>query len=89
MYAHFQSEFDVLMEKASELLTGDSSEEMVNKIKIWSMYQHIHKIMPALTSHWNQTHPDSKSEMRKLFEEIRDLNQQLKARQSETDKQQE
>ncbi|AHD06715.1 DUF2573 family protein [Paenibacillus larvae] len=88
MHAHFQSEFDALMKKAAELLTGDSSEEMVNKIKIWSMYQHIHKIMPALTSHWNQTHPDSKSEMRKLFEEIRDLNQQFKA-QSETDKQQE
>lgn len=79
MDSQFQSEFGALVEKFAELLTGDTSPETMEKIKIWSIYNHIHKTMPALASHWNQNHPESKAEIRKLFEEVRDLNQKLKA----------
>lgn len=79
MNTQLEKEFDALMEKAAELLTGDTSPEMIAKIKIWAMYNHIHKSLPALTSHWNQTHPESKAAMRGIFEEIRSLNQALKA----------
>lgn len=78
MNPRFTTEFDALLEKFSELLTGDTSPEMVEKIKIWAIYNHIHKTMPALASHWNQTHPEGKADIRKLFEEVRDLNLKLK-----------
>ncbi|MCZ8517139.1 DUF2573 family protein [Paenibacillus filicis] len=79
MNARFQTEFDALVEKFAELLTGDASPETIEKIKLWSVYNHIHKTMPALASHWNQNHPESKADIRRLFEEVRDLNQKLKA----------
>ena len=79
MDSQFQTEFGALVEKFAELLTGDTSPETMEKIKIWSIYNHIHKTMPALASHWNQNHPESKVQIRKLFEEVRDLNQKLKA----------
>lgn len=79
MNSRFTEEFDGLVEKFSELLTGDVSPEMVEKIKVWAIYNHIHKTMPALASHWNQLHPEGKADIRKLFEEVRDLNLKLKA----------
>ncbi|ALS23425.1 MULTISPECIES: DUF2573 family protein [Paenibacillus] len=78
MNSRFTEEFDGLVEKFSELVTGDASPEMVEKIKVWSIYNHIHKTMPALTSHWNQLHPEGKAEIRKLFEEVRSLHLKLK-----------
>ncbi|MCZ8519226.1 MULTISPECIES: DUF2573 family protein [Paenibacillus] len=71
-------EFEGLVSKFSELLIGDTSAEHIEKIKIWAVYSHIHRTMPALTSHWNQLHPGIKAEMRTLFEEVRSLNQKLK-----------
>ncbi|OXM87292.1 DUF2573 family protein [Paenibacillus rigui] len=76
----FATEFESLVEKFAELLTGDASPEMVEKIKIWSIYNHIHKTMPALASHWNQSHPEGKAAIRSLYEEVRELNLALKAR---------
>jgi hypothetical protein len=78
MYTEFERDFEALLEKTSELLTGDNSPEMTAKVKKWAIYNHIHKAMPALTGHWNQSHPEAKAEMRRIFEEIRDLNQALK-----------
>jgi hypothetical protein len=75
----FDQEFEALVEKFAELLTGRSTPEMVEKVKKWAIYNHIHKSMPALASHWNQTHPEAKREIRLLFEEIRDLNHALRA----------
>lgn len=80
MNPQVQSEFEALVEKFAELLTGNSSPEMVEKIKIWSIYNHIHKSMPALTSHWNQSHPEGKAAIRSLFEEVRALNMELRER---------
>ncbi|MFD0676461.1 MULTISPECIES: DUF2573 family protein [unclassified Paenibacillus] len=78
MNSEFHTEFDALVEKFSELLTGNTSPELVEKIKIWSVYNHIHKTMPALASHWNQSHPESRAVIRSLYEEVRKLNLELK-----------
>ncbi|MED4603423.1 DUF2573 family protein [Paenibacillus validus] len=85
MNARFTTEFDALLEKFAELLTGDTSPEMVEKIKVWSIYNHIHKTMPALASHWNQNHPESKADIRALYEEVRNLNQKLKEANKQTE----
>lgn len=78
MNSQFNTEFDSLVEKFAELLTGSASPEMVEKIKVWSVYNHIHKTMPALASHWNQSHPESRAVIRGLYEEVRRLNLELK-----------
>ncbi|WP_281891129.1 DUF2573 family protein [Paenibacillus sp. YYML68] len=78
MEQSFVTEFEALVEKFSELLTGDTSPEMLEKIKVWAIYSHIHKTMPALASHWNQSHPEGKAAIRVLFEEVRELNLKLK-----------
>lgn len=70
----FKNDFEALIEKFAELLTGETSPELEEKVKYWSMYNHIHKTMPALATHWNQEHPEAKAEVRKLFEEIKELN---------------
>jgi hypothetical protein len=84
-HSSFEQEFDSLLEKYTELLTGQASPLAVEKVKRWAMYNHIHKTMPNLTAHWSQTHPEARAEVRKLFEEIRDLNQALRAAQAPTD----
>ncbi|MDF2962335.1 MAG: hypothetical protein K0S39_4070 [Paenibacillus sp.] len=83
MNTEFNTEFDALVEKFAELLTGSTSPETVEKIKIWSVYNHIHKTMPALASHWNQSHPESRAIIRSLYEEVRELNLALKAQNKE------
>lgn len=80
--ASFDTEFQALVEKLAELVTGDTSPEMQGKIKVWAIYNHIHKSMPALASHWSQSHPEARAEIRSIFEEIRDKNQSLKASRS-------
>lgn len=79
----FDREFEGLIEKYAELLTGQSSPDIVEKVKKWALYNQIHKSMPALASHWNQTHPEAKREVRLLFEEIRRLNDALRAQRAE------
>jgi hypothetical protein len=83
MNTDFENEFNALVLKTAELITGDTSPEMLEKIKVWAFFNHVHKSLPALTSHWNQTHPESKAEVRRIFEEIRDLNQALQAKKPE------
>ncbi|KIL35612.1 hypothetical protein SD70_32090 [Gordoniibacillus kamchatkensis] len=78
MNPEFTNDFDALVAKLAELTTGDASPEMMEKIKIWAIYNHIHKTMPALASHWGQSHPAARAEVRKLFEEVRDKNRALR-----------
>ncbi|MFC0211250.1 DUF2573 family protein [Paenibacillus chartarius] len=78
MNSEFHTQFHALVEKLAELTTGDTSEDMIEKIKVWAIYNHIHKTMPALASHWSQSHPEARAEVRALFEEIRDKNQALR-----------
>jgi hypothetical protein len=75
----FVQQFEALMSKYSELLVGDSSEEIREKVTMWAMYSHIAKSMPALAKHWNEMYPDAKAEMRKVMEEIKELNEAHRA----------
>lgn len=72
----FFQQFDALIDKYAELLIGDSSETAKEKIKAWALYNHIAKTMPALTKHWNGLYPEAKGEMKKIIDEIRQLNEQ-------------
>lgn len=76
--ANLEQSFTALLVKYAELLTGDTTPEMVEKIKITAIYNHISKTMPPLINHWNQTHPEAKEEIRKMFEEIKSLNEALR-----------
>jgi hypothetical protein len=83
MNPSFEQEFDGLVEKFAELLVGKTDPETIEKIKIWSLFNHMHKSMPNLTGHWNQTHPESKADIRSIFEDVRDMNTAFKAQQKE------
>jgi hypothetical protein len=72
----FAEQFDALMEKYAELLVGESSEEIKEKLQVWGIYSHIAKSMPALIKHWNGLYPEAKDEMKQIIEEIKLLNEQ-------------
>lgn len=78
MNSQFEIEFQALIDTFADMVVGDNSPEMMEKIKIWSIYNHIHKTMPALASHWSQNHPDSRAVIRGLFEEVRAMHLTLK-----------
>ncbi|MEF3306980.1 YusU family protein [Paenibacillus sp. GYB003] len=82
----FDREFEALVEKFAELLIGKSSPDAIEKVKKWAIYNHIHKTMPALASHWNQSHPEAKREVRKLFEDIKAWNEAHRAAQTDPGK---
>ncbi|MFE8702300.1 YusU family protein [Cytobacillus sp. FJAT-54145] len=71
----FLSQFEGLLTKYSELLIGETDPELVEKVKIWSLYTHISKSMPPLAKHWNEEYPDAKEEMKRLIMEIKELNE--------------
>lgn len=77
----FQRDVDALIAKFAELLTGDDSPATIEKVKLWSVYNHMHKTMPALTAHWGKEHPAARGEIRKLFEEIKSMNEALRDKQ--------
>lgn len=71
----FAEQFEALLEKYSELLVGESSEQTKEKVKIWALYTHIAKSMPALAKHWNELYPEAKQEMKEIISEIKILNE--------------
>ena len=72
----FAKQFEALLEKYSELLVGEATDETKEKVKMWALYTHIAKSMPALTKHWNGLYPDAKEEMKQIINEIKLLNEQ-------------
>ncbi|MBM7652006.1 DUF2573 family protein [Neobacillus cucumis] len=76
MKKEFTAQFEALLEKYSELLVGESTEETKEKVKAWALYTHIAKSMPALAKHWNELYPDGKEEMKQISYEIKQLNEQ-------------
>lgn len=72
----FAEQFKALLEKYSELLVGESSEETTEKVKAWALYTHIAKSMPALAKHWNELYPEAKVEMKTIINEVKELNEQ-------------
>lgn len=73
--SNFQEQFEGLIETFAELLTEDQSADMLEKIKIWCIYSHMHKTMPHLTAHWTKQHPEGKQAIRAIFEEIKQKNE--------------
>lgn len=76
MEKEFTAQFEALLDKYSELLVGESSEDTKEKVKAWALYTHIAKSMPALAKHWNGLYPDAKEEMKLIINEIKELNEQ-------------
>lgn len=72
----FVQQFEALLEKYSELLVGEASEDTKEKVKAWALYTHIAKSMPALAKHWNELYPEAKEEMKQIISEIKQLNEQ-------------
>lgn len=69
-----------LMEKYTELLLGESTPELQEKVKSWLIYTHIAKSMPPLAKHWNETYPAEKEKVKQLISEIKHLNEQHRAK---------
>ncbi|MFZ3590047.1 YusU family protein [Bacillus sp. DJP31] len=74
------SQFDGLLEKYTELLLGEKSDELKQKVQVWALYTHIAKSMPPLAKHWNETYPDAKVGMKQLIGEIKELNEEHRAK---------
>ncbi|NHC39310.1 YusU family protein [Bacillus sp. MM2020_1] len=72
----FAKQFEALLEKYSELLVGEATDETKEKVKMWALYTHIAKSMPALAKHWNGLYPDAKEEMKQIINEIKVMNEQ-------------
>ncbi|OEH92267.1 DUF2573 family protein [Bacillus solimangrovi] len=75
MEQSLEEQFEALIEKYTELLTGDTNEELKAKVQMWVLYNHIAKSMPALAKHWNQQYPDSKQQMHEIIKDIKIRNE--------------
>lgn len=78
MNDQFTEQFDGLIEKYTELLTGESDPELQEKIRYWALYTYIAKSMPALAKHWNSTYPEAKQEMVMIIQEIKKRNDEYR-----------
>ncbi|SMG56746.1 DUF2573 family protein [Paenibacillus aquistagni] len=67
--------FEGLLQKYTELLIGKDDAESIDMIQKWAVMNHIHKTMPNLMRHWNESHPEAKAEMKALFEQVKSLNE--------------
>lgn len=74
MEQSFKAAFDELFNKYCELLTGQYDQETVEKVKVYALYSHIHKTMPALAKHWVQDNHEGKEHIKAIFEEVQALN---------------
>lgn len=68
-------QLDGLLEKYTELLLGEASDELKEKVKMWALYTHISKSMPPLAKHWNSTYPEAKENLKTIIGEIKELNE--------------
>jgi hypothetical protein len=75
----FRGQFEALMDKYTELLLGQTNEELKEKVKVWALYSHVAKLMPALAKHWNELYPEAKEQMKQLIAEIKQLNDEARA----------
>lgn len=71
---------DGLLEKYTELLLGETNEELKEKVKAWILYTHVAKSMPSLIQHFNATYPDAKENIKQIIGEIKVLNETKKAK---------
>ncbi|RDI41416.1 DUF2573 family protein [Falsibacillus pallidus] len=76
MDKEFNEQFEALIEKYTELLTGKSDRQLNEKIEKWALYTYISKTMPSLVKHWNGLYPDAKDAMKEIIMEIKQLNEE-------------
>jgi hypothetical protein len=76
MEKEFMQQFDALLEKYSELLVGTNDDNTKEKVKLYALYSHIAKTMPALAKHWNGLYPEAKNQIFEIMNEIKALNEQ-------------
>ncbi|MBU8611426.1 MULTISPECIES: YusU family protein [Bacillus] len=70
-----QEQLDGLLEKYTELLLGETNDELKEEVKQWILYTHIAKSMPPLAKHWNATYPDAKQGIKEIIQHIKELNE--------------
>lgn len=80
MNEKLEKQLDGLLEKYTELLLGETSEDQKDKVKAWVLYTYISKSMPPLVKHWNEQYPDAKQDMMTLIKEIKELNDSHRAK---------
>ncbi|WP_078544135.1 YusU family protein [Litchfieldia alkalitelluris] len=80
MEQKLKEQFNGLLEKYTELMVGKSDPELIEKVQMWALYSHIAKSMPPLAKHWNETYPDAKDGMKQLVNEIKELNEEHRAK---------
>ncbi|TYR80049.1 DUF2573 family protein [Priestia megaterium] len=85
MDKQFKEQLEGLLEKYTELMVGESNEELKEKIQAWVIYTYISKSMPPLIKHWNQLYPEAKAEMVNIVKEIKALNEQHRTNQHKQD----
>ncbi|MFB1082374.1 DUF2573 family protein [Jeotgalibacillus sp. JSM ZJ347] len=78
-----KDKMDAMAEKYAELLTGDTSEQSIEEIKMYVLYNHISKTMPALARHWNSLYPEGKEEMKRIVRDIQKKNKSVRAENKE------
>ncbi|MEC1259686.1 YusU family protein [Bacillus swezeyi] len=74
-----QQQLDGLVEKYTELLLGETNEELKEQVKMWIIYNHIAKSMPPLAKHWNGTYPDAKQDIKEVIQNIKKMNEANRA----------
>ncbi|MEC2233571.1 DUF2573 family protein, partial [Bacillus subtilis] len=52
MEQKLQEQLDGLLEKYTELLLGETNDELKEEVKQWILYTHIAKSMPPLANLW-------------------------------------
>ncbi|MDQ0273018.1 DUF2573 family protein [Cytobacillus purgationiresistens] len=70
---------DGLLEKYTEILLGESNQELKDKVQLWVTYSFIAKQMPQLVKHWNEMYPDGKEDIKEIIMEIKQLNEENRA----------
>jgi hypothetical protein len=81
-HQNFSPEFEALLQKFTELLTGEATPERVQMVTIWCLYSHMAKVMPPLVQHWGSEpdHQQAKAEIKRIFEQIKQWNQEKNAK---------
>jgi hypothetical protein len=76
------AELDGLVEKFTELLTGEATPERIEMVKIWCLYSHMQKVMPPLVQHWGSEieHQAAKVEIMRIIDQLKKWNQEKSAK---------
>ncbi|MFJ5964619.1 YusU family protein [Bacillus sp. NPDC093026] len=69
-----------LLDKYTELLLGETTDELKNDVKQWIIYSHIAKSMPPLAKHFNEIYSEAKEEMKETIQRIKTLNETHRAK---------